>query len=253
MANSDKYDVEVYSCLLGERLEPPNAELRVTISRIQPCDLPSMHGNVVYNAEFHLPSRKLCQPGEARVAVSAMLAAVPGMLATVGSPVPEEDLERIRHEIASKAAMIAGEARLLGRGPSIVAHIRIYLQEPSWVSEPEDNSDVPTPTSIPWQQYLQEAEAIDDVLVLDEGDFGSRRSFVGIPALSSAIKNLDRMSYDGEGRNWCRQQACAICTEDFEQGARLCRMPCCHVFHDGCLARWLKQSRLCPLCRFSLQ
>nr|CAD1837631.1 unnamed protein product [Ananas comosus var. bracteatus] len=252
MANSDKYGVEVYSSLLGERLEPPTAELRVIISRIQPSDPQSMHGDVVYNGQFQLPSRKLGQPEEARVAVSGMLAVDSGMLAAVGIPVPVEDLERIRHEIAFKAAMIASEARLLGRGPSIVAHIRIYLPEPLWDFEPEDDSDIPSPTSMPWQQ-LQEAEVIDDVLVLDEGDLGSRRCFGGIPALSSAIKNLDRMSYDGEGRNWCREQACVICTEDFEQGAPPCRMPCCHVFHEGCLVQWLKQSRLCPLCRFSLR
>ncbi|OAY77925.1 E3 ubiquitin-protein ligase RING1-like [Ananas comosus] len=245
MENSDTYSVEVYSRLLGERLEPRRAVLRVMISRIQPWDLQSMHGDVVYNGRFPLPSRKLCHPDEARVAVS-------GMLAVVGIPLPAEDLDRIGREIAFKARMIASEARLLGRGPSIVAHIRIYHPEPLWVFEPEDDSDIPHSASMPWQ-HLQEAVAIDDVLVLDEGDLGSRRGFGGMPALSSAIKNLDRMSYDGEGRNWCREQACVICTEDFEQGAPLCRMPCCHVFHEGCLVRWLKQSRLCPLCRFSLR
>lgn len=42
--------------------------------------------------------------------------------------------------------------------------------------------------------------------------------------------------------------ACSICTEDFENGARLRRVPCGHLFHPECIDPWLtRRSRTCPL------
>jgi hypothetical protein len=45
---------------------------------------------------------------------------------------------------------------------------------------------------------------------------------------------------------------CAICIEDFEVGDDLGVMPCSHSFHEGCIAKWLACSRLCPCCRHAL-
>ena len=41
---------------------------------------------------------------------------------------------------------------------------------------------------------------------------------------------------------------CSICLE--EGGAFMCTQ-CAGVFHTECLFEWFKQSRTCPLCRFS--
>ncbi|KAF8706548.1 hypothetical protein HU200_030830 [Digitaria exilis] len=45
---------------------------------------------------------------------------------------------------------------------------------------------------------------------------------------------------------------CAICIGEFEVGDDLSVMPCSHVFHEGCIAKWLARSRLCPCCRHAL-
>jgi hypothetical protein len=47
-------------------------------------------------------------------------------------------------------------------------------------------------------------------------------------------------------------QACAICTEDLEEGCRVTSMPCGHLFHAACLTPWLRQHNTCPMCRFHL-
>ncbi|XP_050233593.1 E3 ubiquitin-protein ligase ATL41-like [Mercurialis annua] len=46
---------------------------------------------------------------------------------------------------------------------------------------------------------------------------------------------------------------CAICLEDFESGD-LCRhLPLCnHIYHLGCINRWLIEEPTCPICRTSI-
>ncbi|KAM0854116.1 hypothetical protein ACQ4PT_050638 [Festuca glaucescens] len=70
------------------------------------------------------------------------------------------------------------------------------------------------------------------------------------PASSEAIAGL-RVTAAGETREEC----CAVCLEDFnEEGGdvHLRTMPCSHSFHEGCIFRWLRVSRVCPCCRFPL-
>jgi len=42
--------------------------------------------------------------------------------------------------------------------------------------------------------------------------------------------------------------SCAVCLSDFEGGDKLRRLPCNHSFHTGCVDKWLKQNKVCPLC-----
>lgn len=42
---------------------------------------------------------------------------------------------------------------------------------------------------------------------------------------------------------------CAICLEAFSRGDLLTTLPCSHFFHVDCLAKWLRRSAQCPLCR----
>ncbi|KAG6469975.1 hypothetical protein ZIOFF_070914 [Zingiber officinale] len=41
-------------------------------------------------------------------------------------------------------------------------------------------------------------------------------------------------------------------SEDLGLTAPVLAMPCGHLFHPGCLMKWLERSCSCPLCRFSL-
>ena len=46
---------------------------------------------------------------------------------------------------------------------------------------------------------------------------------------------------------------CMICLSEFEQGERLRRLPCAHVYHQPCIDEWLQRCPECPLCKTNVQ
>ncbi|KAK9941115.1 hypothetical protein M0R45_017742 [Rubus argutus] len=79
----------------------------------------------------------------------------------------------------------------------------------------------------------------------------SMLDFVGMgepviePASKSAIEELERARVEVS-------TTCSICLEDMMVGFEATRMPCSHLYHRGCIVKWLERSRFCPLCRFSM-
>mmetsp|Transcript_82433 Transcript_82433/g.229726 ORF Transcript_82433/g.229726 Transcript_82433/m.229726 type:complete len:557 (-) Transcript_82433:83-1753(-) len=49
------------------------------------------------------------------------------------------------------------------------------------------------------------------------------------------------------------QVRCVVCLCDFQDGERLRRLPCDHMFHAGCVDECLGRDPRCPLCRHSLR
>ena len=43
--------------------------------------------------------------------------------------------------------------------------------------------------------------------------------------------------------------SCSVCLEAYDDGAELRELPCGHAFHAACIAQWLEQSAICPVCR----
>jgi hypothetical protein len=59
------------------------------------------------------------------------------------------------------------------------------------------------------------------------------------------LRRRDSNAEDVMGANHC-----AICLAFFQEGETLLCLPCHerHVYHTGCIERWLKKNRSCPLC-----
>ncbi|XVE55303.1 hypothetical protein DITRI_Ditri03aG0148100 [Diplodiscus trichospermus] len=63
-----------------------------------------------------------------------------------------------------------------------------------------------------------------------------------VPANKSAIEALENVSGLSD--------KCVICLENIDKEAKC--MPCKHVYHGDCIAKWLEKSHLCPSCRYAM-
>ncbi|KAG6507477.1 brassinosteroid-responsive RING protein 1-like [Zingiber officinale] len=86
------------------------------------------------------------------------------------------------------------------------------------------------------------------VLLFDDGLRVRRRQSTAL----AVDRALPATRYDGDCHG--RGSGCAICLCEFEQGEAVRKLSDCrHVFHRGCLDRWVEHGRsTCPLCRAPL-
>lgn len=71
-------------------------------------------------------------------------------------------------------------------------------------------------------------------------------------ASSTAIDRLPKIkvsAYDLEVNN---SSSCPVCLDDFVIGEEATRIPCSHLFHEGCIKKWLELNHQCPVCRYQL-
>mmetsp|Transcript_31360 Transcript_31360/g.57550 ORF Transcript_31360/g.57550 Transcript_31360/m.57550 type:complete len:497 (-) Transcript_31360:72-1562(-) len=63
------------------------------------------------------------------------------------------------------------------------------------------------------------------------------------------LSKLPRVHYGSaqKGEQLCTD--CALCLEEYTAGEVVLRLPCKHVFHEGCIGPWLVKSLTCPLCQ----
>lgn len=48
------------------------------------------------------------------------------------------------------------------------------------------------------------------------------------------------------------ESECAVCKEGMGVGRDVCKLPCGHLFHWGCILPWLRKRDSCPCCRRQL-
>lgn len=54
--------------------------------------------------------------------------------------------------------------------------------------------------------------------------------------------------FDDDEIRWC-----SICLEDFVAGDLITKTFCKHIYHEGCVVKWLKIHQTCPICRTPVQ
>lgn len=75
----------------------------------------------------------------------------------------------------------------------------------------------------------------------------------------NATRTLERVEFQpnkfSDDTADCYPAVCSICLDNFAQGQGIVAAPCSggrHIFHEPCLADWMRMSQTCPLCRTSL-
>ncbi|XP_010926559.1 E3 ubiquitin-protein ligase MPSR1 [Elaeis guineensis] len=91
-----------------------------------------------------------------------------------------------------------------------------------------------------------DAGHLSDILA-DVGAAGKR----GPPPASKASIEAMRTVEVGEGD--LSEQECAVCLDGFKSsGGVVKEMPCRHMFHGGCIEKWLGMHGSCPVCRYQM-
>ncbi|XVE55331.1 hypothetical protein DITRI_Ditri03aG0150100 [Diplodiscus trichospermus] len=94
--------------------------------------------------------------------------------------------------------------------------------------------------------------AIDDSLSTLNFKSASRSSIQSLKRVKLGDEGL--LPFKKRGRFQClsSEKQCTICLDGLLDIDDVASMPCGHVYHGGCIVRWLETSHLCPLCRYQM-
>mmetsp|Transcript_14681 Transcript_14681/g.42772 ORF Transcript_14681/g.42772 Transcript_14681/m.42772 type:complete len:294 (+) Transcript_14681:154-1035(+) len=67
-------------------------------------------------------------------------------------------------------------------------------------------------------------------------------------ATQDLIDMMPVVDYSPHCLDCVSETSCAVCLSDFEWDDGLRRLPCGHHFHMGCIDKWLRRNKVCPLC-----
>jgi len=62
-----------------------------------------------------------------------------------------------------------------------------------------------------------------------------------------SYRNLSKIRVE-EGKE-SEAMMCSICLAEILAGSQATLLPCSHLYHEGCIMKWLGRSNTCPLCR----
>ena len=60
------------------------------------------------------------------------------------------------------------------------------------------------------------------------------------------------LEMDGNGDGKSDDNVCTICLGEYEDGEKLVKLPCNHIYHEDCVSSWTSNHTRCPLCNFDL-
>lgn len=69
-------------------------------------------------------------------------------------------------------------------------------------------------------------------------------------ASEKALSEIKEITYSSQSLP--SQNMCPIYCTTFQEGEIVCCLPCKHIFSKDGITKWLKESNICPVCRFEL-
>lgn len=152
--------------------------------------------------------------------------------------VPSEQSHDFASRIMSRARALDGLCQGQGRF-SVEADLELAI---TWVfPDVEDGSGL----------SLRDFEIVE-LLYAEDEDWSGLDYEPAVPGASSdAISKLVEQGFSATARG--QYGNCTICLDGMAGDGKLARMPCKHVFHSHCIARWLETSNSCPICRDRLE
>ncbi|KAH0449704.1 hypothetical protein IEQ34_020396 [Dendrobium chrysotoxum] len=114
----------------------------------------------------------------------------------------------------------------------------------------EERIRVNNNTSSP-QQYIWQDSIDPDIMtyeeLLDLGEsVGSQSRGLSQERISSLPVTKYKCSFFSRKKK--QSERCVICQMNYKRRDRQMTLPCKHVYHSGCVSRWLSINKACPVC-----
>lgn len=66
---------------------------------------------------------------------------------------------------------------------------------------------------------------------------------------SSVEKKLEEILISQEILDKTDDKSCSICLDNYKINDKISYLPCFHCYHSKCIKKWLKRTKICPLCK----
>lgn len=83
-------------------------------------------------------------------------------------------------------------------------------------------------------EHFQFKDTEEEKMKMKKGDYG-------------AVAHKDVLGYEEDGPH------CSICLGEYEEGEKLVKLPCNHIYHEECVDSWTTNHIRCPLCNLDLE
>ena len=119
--------------------------------------------------------------------------------------------------------------------------------------DPEDEFAAPSPSDLPTTDTEPSPVKFDGIVTeTHRGDLllmVPRHDPIETQYFSPTHTGLSsqQLSLFPEVEYRCRQSQECLCGEGIEEGQKVKFLPCCHVFHVGCIDPWLRSQGICPV------
>lgn len=92
-------------------------------------------------------------------------------------------------------------------------------------------------------------ELIAELLGMQPENRGATPAEIGRNTIESIYRRTEAMDLNSS----LATAECTICISNYVDGESVRRLRCFHMFHTKCVDNWLKDNRLCPVCRTKLE
>ncbi|CAL5351817.1 unnamed protein product [Camellia sinensis] len=89
--------------------------------------------------------------------------------------------------------------------------------------------------ALSYDQMVSMFAVADEVVIMEDVGGSVQRRGMGVS--KAAIDGLKKVLVFNDEK--CTR-TCPVCLEEFGEGTEVTSMPCCHLFHHGCIVPWLK-------------
>lgn len=161
--------------------------------------------------------------------------------------VPSSYRASVVQVIHSKAAAMVHETTQ--NGPPVTAIVAEIPLIWFWSQPEPQQSQEEGDENEGWDDESDDYEDSENEVMEEDMEIDMEMEMV-VPAAAAkaSVEALERFKLKGLNS----MNTCVICLEQLSSGNEVTRMPCAHVFHADCIVQWLKNSHVCPLCRFKM-